>query len=408
MPKKAPEMSALQVRKITEKGKYAVGGVTGLMLFVRETGAKSWVLRMNIGGRRREIGLGGYPDVSLTMAREKAREIREMASNGVDPVAEREKRRRELSAKRSITFEEAARMCHEKKIVEFRNKKHAQDWISSVERYAFPEIGKMSVSDVDLKDILAILEPIWMAKTETATRLRQRIEYILNWATVSGYREGTNPARWKGHLDAILPKPSKLKKVEHFKALPWKDLPAFMERLRKRKGIAARALEFLILTATRSGEVRFATWDEIDFNDRIWIIPAARTKTGREHIVPLSGYAIEVLTSVRDAGDSQFIFVATSDKPLSDMSMAAVCKRMKTDVVPHGFRSTFRDWCAESTNFPREVAEMALAHSIGNSVEAAYRRGDLLEKRRRLMDAWAEYCRHTRMNNNVVPIGKAL
>lgn len=408
MPRKKPEMSALEVRRIQSPGRYSVGGVDGLMLDVKQTGSKSWVLRATFGNRRRTMGLGSYPDVTLSKAREKARHAREMIEQGIDPIEEKEKRRRELGGSRSVSFKEATRRCFEKKSTEFRSRKHAQNWISSIETYAFPVIGKMSVSDIDLPDILAVLEPIWQEKTETATRLRQRLEYILNWATVSGYREGDNPARWSGHLDAILPKPAKVKKVKHFPALPWKVLPAFMVELRKRQGMAARALEFLILTATRSGEVRLATWDEIDFENRIWTIPANHMKAGKEHRVPLSDDAIALLEALPRFEGSPYVFPAPRGGALSDMSISAVCRRMKIDAVPHGFRSTFRDWCAESTNYPREVAEMALAHSIGNAVEAAYRRGELLEKRRHLMEAWARFCRQEAMSDKVIPIAKVM
>jgi len=408
MPRKKPEMSALEVRRIQSPGRYSVGGVDGLMLDVKQTGTKSWVLRATIGNRRRTMGLGSYPDVTLSRAREKARKAREMIEQGIDPIEERDKHRRELGGRRSMSFKEATRRCFEKKSTEFRSRKHAQNWISSVEIYAFPVIGKMSVSDIELPDILAVLEPIWEEKTETATRLRQRLEYILNWATVSGYREGDNPARWSGHLDAILPKPAKIKKVKHFRALPWKDLPAFMVELRKRQGMAARALEFLILTAARSGEVRLATWDEIDFENRIWTIPANRMKAGKAHRVPLSDDAIALLKALPRFEGSPCVFPAPRGGALSDMSISAVCRRMQVDAVPHGFRSTFRDWCAESTNYPREVAEMALAHTVGNSVEAAYRRGELLDKRRHLMDSWARFCRQEAKSDNVTPISKAL
>ncbi len=408
MPRKKPELSALEVRRIQSPGRYTVGGVDGLMLDVKQTGSKSWVLRATIGNKRRTMGLGSYPDVTLSRAREKAREAREMIEQGLDPIEEREQKRRTLGKKRNISFKEATRRCFEKKSTEFRSRKHAQNWISSVENYAFPVIGKMSVSDIDLSDILAVLEPIWTEKTETATRLRQRLEYILNWATVSGYREGDNPARWSGHLDAILPKPAKLKKIKHYKALPWRQMGEFMASLREREGMAARALEFLILTATRSGEVRLATWDEIDFENRIWTIPAERMKAGKEHRVPLSDDAIALLEALPRFEGSPYIFPAPRGGPLSDMSISAVCRRMKVEAVPHGFRSSFRDWCAESTNYPRDVAEMALAHTVGNSVEAAYRRGELLDKRRHLMEAWARFCRQEAMSDNVTPIAKVM
>ncbi len=298
MPKKFDEISAIELRRIQEPGRYSVGGVAGLILEVLQRDSKSWILRVVVGDKRRHFGLGAYPEVSLARAREKAREIREKIREGIDPAEERRQKRLALMGKRTITFEEAALRCFEKKAAEFKSKKHSSDWFSSVERFAIPVIGTTRVDEVTLTDILAILDPIWTKKTETATRLRQRLEYILNWATVSGFRQGDNPARWKGHLDAILPKPTRVKKVKHFAAIPWKDLPDFMSNLRTRKGISARALEFLILTAARSGEVRFATWDEIDFNAKLWVIPANRMKAGKEHTVPLSEDAMNILRAL--------------------------------------------------------------------------------------------------------------
>lgn len=406
MPKKVTEMSAIELRRIQEPGRYSVGGVAGLILEVRQTDSKSWILRVVVGDKRRHFGLGSYPEISLARAREKAREIREKIREGIDPAEERRQRRLALMGKRTITFKEAVVRCFEKKAAEFKSQKHASDWFSSVERFAFPVIGNTRVDEVFLTDILAILDPIWTKKTETATRLRQRLEYILNWATVSGYRQGDNPARWKGHLDAILPKPTKIKKVEHFAALPWKAIPDFMTDLRARKGISARALEFLILTAARSGEVRFATWDEIDFSARIWAIPANRMKAGKEHTVPLSDDALKLLKALPRFEGSDYIFPAPRGGALCDMSLSALCRRMKVDAVPHGFRSSFRDWCAESTNFAREVAEMALAHTIESSVEAAYRRGDLLKKRRHLMESWATFCWAPRVDEKVTAINQ--
>jgi integrase len=394
MPKKAKELTAIEVKRISTPGRHAVGGVPGLLLVVKDTGAKSWILRVTVGNKRRNIGLGGYPEVSLATARDKARSTKELIDQGIDPVQERKARRAALikSNLSAMTFANAASQCHTNKAAEFKSEKHSKDWISSVNRYAIPVIGKLPVDEIELPHILSVLEPIWTEKTETATRLRQRLENILTWATVSGYRSGDNPARWRGHLDAVLPKPSKVRKKEHFPALPWQVIGSFMRDLRKRNGMAARALEWIILTACRSGEVRFATWDEIDMQERIWTIPAERMKAGREHRVPLTDDAVRLLESLPRLEGSPYVFPAARGGALSDMTISAVCRRMEVDAVPHGFRSTFRDWCAENTNFPREVAEMALAHTIENATEAAYRRGDLFMKRRRLMDAWAGFC----------------
>lgn len=411
MPKKARELSALDVKRLERPGRHAVGSVPGLLLCVKDSGSKSWILRTVVGTKRRNIGLGGYPEVSLAEAREQARRIKRQVKQGVDPVALRKSKRLALirSQNGRLTFAEAAYMCHEKKASEFRNRKHKKQWISSLEAYAFPAIGRMAAEDVDLPDVLRVLEPIWTQKTETATRVRQRMEAVLSWATVSGYRKGDNPARWQGHLDAVLPKPSKLKKGKHHAALPWKEIGSFMADLRKREGIAARCLEFIILTAVRSGEARLATWDEIDLEAGTWTIPSERMKAGREHVVPLSEAVLSLLKALPVFEGSPYIFTAPRGGPLSDMTVSAVCRRMGVEAVPHGFRSTFRDWCAESTAFPGEVAEMALAHVIPNKAEAAYRRGDLLQKRRNLMEAWAEYCsRIPGKGAEVTPIRRTL
>lgn len=410
MPKIVKELSALDVRRIQKPGRHAVGYISGLMLVVKDSGAKSWILRTVIGGKRRNIGLGSYPEISLADARESAREMKKKIRQGIDPVEERKATQRALREQsKRMTFAEAARLCHEKKQSEFKNEKHAKQWISTIERYAFPVIGNIPVDEIDLPHILSVLEPIWHEKTETATRLRQRLEAVLSWATVSGHRQGDNPARWQGHLDAVLPKPNKLKKVNHHAALPWQQIGAFMQELRKRKGTAARALEFLILTATRSGEVRLATWEEIDLENRIWTIPGDRMKTGKEHTVPLTNDAVKLLEALPRFEGSPYVFPAARGGLLSDMSISAVCKRMKVAAVPHGFRSTFRDWASENTNFPREVCEMALAHTIESKVEAAYRRGDLFQKRRKLMEAWTAFCNkvQTEKPATVTPIREA-
>lgn len=394
MPKKAKEMSAIEIKRISKPGRHAVGGVPGLLLVVRDTGAKSWILRVVAGSRRRNIGLGGYPEVSLATARDKARSVKNLIEQGLDPVQERKARRAALirASISTMTFAQAATQCYNNKAPEFKSEKHSKDWTNSVNRHAIPIIGDLPVNEIELPHVLAVLEPIWTEKTETATRLRQRLENILTWATVSGYRSGDNPARWKGHLDALLPKPSKIRKKKHFPALPWQDIGRFMRDLRKRNGVAARALEWIILTACRSGEARFATWEEIDMRERVWTVPAERMKAGKEHRVPLSDAAIRLLESLPRFDGSPYVFPAARGGALSDMTISAVCRRMEVDAVPHGFRSTFRDWCSENTNFPSEVAEMALAHTIESATEAAYRRGDLFVKRRRLMDAWAKFC----------------
>lgn len=393
MPKKSKELSALEVKRLSKPGRHAVGVIPGLLLVVKESGAKSWILRTMVGDRRRNIGLGGYPEVSLADAREKAKEAKKLIEQGVDPVEEKGAKKRALRAlSQRLTFAEAASLCHKQKSPEFKNDKHAKQWINTIETYANPTIGDLPVDEIELHHILSVLEPIWHTKTETASRLRQRLEAVLSWATVSGHRTGDNPARWQGHLDAVLPKPGKLKKVKHHAAVPWQQMGSFMQDLRKRSGMAARCLEFIILTAARSGEARLAQWDEFDLENRVWTVPADRMKAHRDHTVPLTDDAINLLKALPRLEGSPYVFPAARGGALSDMAISAVCRRMKVDAVPHGFRSSFRDWAAENTNFPREVAEMALAHIIESKVEAAYRRGDLFEKRRRLMGGWAAFC----------------
>ena len=288
---------------------------------------------------------------------------------------------------------------------EWKNPKHRQQWENTLQTYASPHLGKLLVANVALPHILAVLEPIWATKTETAQRLRGRIEKVLDWATVRKYRFGENPARWKGHLDQVLASPKKLQKVAHHSAVHVDAVAGFVRDLRQREGIAARALEFAILTAARSGEVRGATWGEIDLDAAVWTIPASRMKAGVEHRVPLSPQALRLLSKDGGHEPDALVFPAPRGGVLSDMTLSAVMRRMKVDAVPHGFRSTFRDWCGERTNYPRELAEHALAHTLGNKVEAAYSRGKALEKRRPMMNAWAKHCDTVvALSSSVVPI----
>ncbi|WP_334311992.1 tyrosine-type recombinase/integrase [Candidatus Phyllobacterium onerii] len=364
-----------------------------MQLQVKDTGARSWLLRVQIGNKRRHIGLGGYPDVTLAQARERAREAHDKIRLGIDPVEERRSIRLALKAESTvITFEEAAQRWHKAKRHEYRNGKHADQVLTTLVTYAGPVIGSMRVNEITVDHIYSVLDPLWTQKTETATRLRGRIENVLAWATVSGHRTGENPARWKGNLDALMAKPGKVRKVLHHKALPVDDMANFMKALRTTEGMGSLALEFCILTATRSGEVRGATWDEIDFGKKIWTIPAERMKAGKEHRVPLSKPVLQLLLEVPRFQNSNFVFTAARGGQISDMTISAVLRRMKVAAVPHGFRSTFRDWCSERTAYPNDVAEMALAHMIGNKVEAAYRRGDLFDKRVQMMDDWAAFC----------------
>lgn len=392
MPKVARQLSDRAVAAIKTDGRHAVGGAPGLHLRV-SAGHRGWVLRLKVGDKRRDIGLGAYPTVGLSEARDKAREIHAGVRVGVDPVAPRKQQRMALVAQAAA--EKTFRWCTQEflraKASEWSNPKHRQQWENTLETYVMPHLGHLNVSVIDLPHVLACLEPIWNTKNETASRLRGRIESILDWATVRKYRNGENPARWKGHLDKVLAAPSKIQKVEHHRAIPVEDLPCFMADLRQREGIAARALEFVVLTAARSGEARGATWSEIDQQAAIWTVPAERMKAGTEHRVPLSRAAMDLLHKLPRFEDTELLFPGTKGQPLSDMSMTAVMRRMNVDAVPHGFRSTFRDWVGEKTHYPRELAEQALAHTLESKVEAAYRRGDALEKRRQMMEEWAHF-----------------
>jgi integrase len=388
------QLSVIAVANINRRGINFVGGVRGLGLNVTKAGSKSWILRYQISGKRRDMGLGGYTDITLAAARELARTARVKIAQGIDPINDLLAKRSERgqAQKPQMTFRQAANQYIEANESVWKSAKHAQQWRNTIDTYASSTLSDLPVQEIKSIQVLEVLDPIWRTKTETATRLRSRIELILDWSIARGHREAPNPARWKGHLDKLLPAPSKVAKKAHHPALPYSEMPEFMNRLREQAGIGALALEFAILTAARSGEVRGATWDEIDEASAIWTVPASRMKAGKEHRVPLSPMALNLIRKQRDVSSSDFIFPGTRyGKPLSDMTLSAVLRRMKVAAVPHGFRSTFRDWTAETTDFPNEVAEMALAHSVGNKVEAAYRRGDLLEKRRNLMLAWAKY-----------------
>jgi integrase len=381
------------VKGIDQKGMYHDGG--GLYLQVSAAGTKSWIYRFTLDGRAREMGLGPLNAISLAEARKRAAECRRMRHDGIDPIEARgvQRDQKRLEGARSMTFDVCAEAYIEAHKASWKNGKHAEQWRGSLRNYASPVFGSSPVQAIDLALVMKALEPIWQTKSETASRLRGRIESVLDWATVRGYRKGENPARWRSHLDKLLPTRAKIQKVKHHPALPYAEIGAFMEALRGQEGIAARALEFLILTAARTGEIIGAQWDEVDLDERVWVIPEARMKAGREHRVPLSGPALAILQKMNEIRESDFVFPGgRKGNPLSNMAMLAVLKRMgRDDLTAHGFRSTFRDWAAERTTFPREVVEMALAHTIENKVEGAYRRGDLVQKRRQLMEAWARF-----------------
>ena len=405
MPKRAAELTALEVRRLTDPGRSAVGGVPGLLLQVTDSGAKSWLLRVKVGDRRRHIGLGPYPEVSLAAAREDAAQIKARIRQGIDPVAERQAARAALLAEqaKAVTFRQAAETFLRSKTREFRIAKHAAQWRTTLASYAYPMIGKLPVAAIELAHVLRVLEPLWQDKTETATRVRQRIEAVLNWATVSGYRSGDNPARWRGNLDMVLPKPGKLKRVKHHRALPFGKIGAFMADLRESEGMAARALEFAILTAARSGEVRGMGWAEVDLDASVWTVPAERIKAGKRHRVPLSNDALGVLKAVPQAAGTDLVFWG-SRGALSDATLGAVLQRMGVNATPHGFRSTFKDWCRTHTAYPDEVSELALAHVSSDATRAAYARDELLPQRARLMRDWSKWCRQVAPAGEVVPI----
>ena len=393
MPRLAKELSAIEVSRISEPGLHFVGSVPGLGLQVKGA-SRSWILRVTVGNKRRDIGIGGFPGVTLAHARERARDLRLKVSRGIDPIQERRDQQASLKAAQGKlkTFSEAMRGFLDDRSSGWKNPKHKQQWQNTLTAYALPELGNLFVRDVELAHILNVLRPIWQEKTETASRLRGRIESVLDWARVHGYRQGDNPARWKGNLDAILPAPSKIKSVKHHTALPFEKIGDFMAKLREHDGTAAKALEFCILTAARSGEVRGAKWQEISFEKAEWTIPAERMKAGKEHSVPLSPHVIKLLKSLPCGTANEIIFKAPRGGMLSDMSLGAVLKRMEVPVTVHGFRSSLRDWSGEATAFPREVTEHALAHQIKDKAEAAYARGTLMPKRRKLMEAWSIYC----------------
>ena len=394
MPKRARELSPIEVSRLSEPGFHAVGVIPGLYLKIGKGDARSWILRTMVGVKRRDIGLGSYPAIKLAAAREKAREARETIEQGRDPVAERQEARQRLmvNAAKSVTFDECARKLLEKKQPEFRNAKHAAQWSTTLAVYASPVIGKLPVASIELGHITSILDPIWTTKTETATRVRGRIESVIDYGIANGWRTAPNPARWKANLDAVLAKPGKLKAVRHHKALPYSDVPELIVELGKRQGTSARALLFLIYTAARSGEIRGASWTEIDLANQLWTIPPDRMKAQREHRVPLSDAAIELLGGLKRMAGSDLLFPNTSGNPLSDMALTKLLRDMEAATTAHGLRSSFRDWATERTNYPEFILEMALAHTVSDKVLAAYRRTDLLEKRRRLMADWARFC----------------
>ena len=412
MPKKLSNVLTPLAVKNAKPGRHADGG--GLHLLVKESGARSWVYRFMLGGRSRDIGLGtASPDgISLADARDARDALRLKVKAGIDPLEERQREASEalVAAQAAqvarITFKAVAETYIGANEGSWRNDKHRQQWKNTLATYVYPVIGDLPVAEVATSHVLQILEPIWKTKAETASRVRGRMETILDTAKARGYREGENPARWRGHIALILPARSRLTRGHH-KAMPYEAISDFVGALRKRKAVAALALEFTILTAARTGEVIGATWDEVELDKAIWTVPASRMKAGKEHRVPLSPRAVEILKSTQGLR-KEWMFPAIKGGKMSGMAMTMLLRRMKVDVTVHGFRSGFRDWSAECTGYAHEVAEMALAHTIESKVERAYRRGDLFDKRRRLMDDWATYCATIpTAGANVTPIRKA-
>jgi integrase len=396
------KLSAIEVAKA--KGPAVLHDGGGLYLRVSGTGSRSWVFRFQLDGKRRDMGLGPYPDISLAEARAKASEHRKQRHDGIDPLYAKEAQRQaqRLSVARGRTFREMAEEFIGRNEAGWRNAKHRQQWRNTLQTYVYPTMGELPVAAIDTGLVVQVLDPIWTEKPETAGRVRGRIEAVLDAATVRGFRQGPNPAQWKGNLAHILPARAKVRRVEHHAALAFDDMPEFLAALRDRRSMSARALEFAILTAARTGEALGATWSEIDLDKKVWTVPAKRMKGGREHRVPLSEAAVIVLEIVqplaliKDGKPDPAAPLFPGPRralPMSNMTMLMLLRRMKRDdLTAHGFRSTFSDWAAERTAYPREVVEMALAHAVENKVEAAYRRGDLFEKRRKLMESWAGFC----------------
>lgn len=420
------KLTALEVQKLakgTERAYHGDGG--GLWLQVSPGGA-SWVFRYRSRNERddkgrarlKEMGLGPLHTVGLAKARERAREARELLLEGKDPLAERKAARQAavLEAAKAMTFKQCAEAYIASQEAGWRNAKHRAQWSATLETYVYPVFGQLPVQSIDVGLVLKAIEPIWTAKPETASRVRGRIDSVLNWATVREYRQGENPARWRGHLKEVLLAPTRAKEAvrlktgrdEHHAALPFAKLGNFMADLRQQDGNAARALEFAILTAARTGEVIGARWDECDLASRVWTIPAARMKARKEHRVPLSDAALAIVEKMAKTRSGDYVFPgARAGQPLSNMALLMTLRRMnRGDLTAHGFRSTFRDWAAERTAFPAEVAELALAHAVGNKVEAAYRRGDLFGKRRQLAEAWARYCAAASEDGKVVALSR--
>jgi integrase len=394
MAKTVGRLNAVSLTKARKAGLYPDGN--GLYLQVAPGGSKSWIFRFMLNSRARTMGLGPYPDLALGEARRRATECRKLRNDGIDPIEARKATRAAsvLESAKGISFTACSEAYIQAKKHGWKSPKHIDQWTNTLQQYAAPVFGEVPVADVDTDLVMKALEPIWATKTETASRVRGRIENILDWARTKGYREGENPARWRGHLQNLLPARRKVRKVKHHPALAYDKMGTFMRALRKQEGTAAVALEFLILTAARTSEAVGARWDEIDLRRAIWTVPGSRIKAGREHRVPLSKSTLALLKRMQKVRVGEFVFAGgKKGKPLSNMALLVLLKRMdRDDITAHGFRSTFRDWVSEKTDYSRDEAEMALAHAVGDKVEAAYRRGDLLTKRHKMMQDWADFC----------------
>lgn len=390
---KAHKLTVLQIKNATKPGRLHDG--QGLYLNVTPAGSKSWVYRYMIAGKDNSMGLGPYPEVTLAEARERSADYRKQIRTRRDPLAEKKANTATLKADqaKATTFDWCAEEFIKLNEPNWKNQKHINQWRNTLKTYASPTIGNMNVAKIETDHVLRIIEPIWNTKSETAERVRGRIESILGWATIKTYRSGDNPARWKDHLEHALPKRNKAASVVHHAALPYSQINTFMPELRQQAGLAARACEFAILTAARSSEVRGAVWSEFDLETAMWVVPKERIKMKKEHKVPLSKKAVQIIKDMEKIKSCDLVFPNIKGKPLSDTSLTAVFKRMRrTDITMHGFRSTFKDWASDVTDFPGEMSEMALAHSVSSAVEAAYRRSDMLRKRFKMMEAWSAFC----------------